>query len=363
MRSLLVTEFVVGTDIGVEGKMPKNRVFAIRFTRVGAILLAASFLPACGGSGGYSDSSSGDVVVDDPPDDDPGTPAIDITNAIFIEDSADCAVYVNSYAASVLDITRALGFESAITISADDTLCTLSSDNIPNHDFNDDTASFATQVSEVNQSFSISRAPALAAAVTPLAQQTWDAVMLNGVVLDLLSAGCYRPNEPNADANGNVAIGCNVQDDWLLDPLGTEGGFGVDMHNAHVQPNGAYHYHGNPGAMFDDNYGPTGSPVIGFAADGFPIYGSYFFDIDSGFIRKAISGYRLKAGNRPVSATDPGGAYDGTYIDDYEFVGNQDLGECNGMTVDGQYGYYVTDDYPWVLGCHSGIVDASFSKN
>ena len=78
------------------------------------------------------------VVVDDPPDDDPGTTAVDITNAIFIEDSADCAVYVNSYAASVLDITRALGFESAITISADDTLCTLSSDNIPNHDFNDE---------------------------------------------------------------------------------------------------------------------------------------------------------------------------------------------------------------------------------
>ena len=363
MRPRLVTELVVGTDVGVKVRMPEDKLFATRLVSVGVIFLAALVLAACGGSGGYSSSAQGDVAAVDPPSNDPGTTAVDITNAIFTEDSADCAVYVNSYAASVLDITRALGFESAITISADDSLCTLSSDNIPNHDFNDNTANFATQVSEVAQSFSISRAPAVAAAVTPLAQQTWDAVMLNGVVLDLLSAGCYRPNEPNADANGNVAVGCSVQDDWLLDPLGTEGGFGVDIHNAHVQPNGAYHYHGNPGAMFDENYGPTGSPVIGFAADGFPIYGSYFLDIASGFIRKAISGYRLKPGNRPVSATDPGGAYDGTYIDDYEFLGDQDLDECNGMTVDGQYGYYVTDDYPWVLGCHSGTVDASFSKN
>jgi hypothetical protein len=83
MHSLLVTDSVVGTDIGVEGKIPECKVFAIRFTRVGAISLAASFLCACGGSGGYSDSFSGDVVVDDPPNDDPGTTAIDITSLLL----------------------------------------------------------------------------------------------------------------------------------------------------------------------------------------------------------------------------------------------------------------------------------------
>ena len=51
----------------------------------------------------------------------------------------------------------------------------------------------------------------------------------------------------------------------------------------------------------------------------------------------------------------PGGSYDGTYIQDYEFnqtkldAGTCDLDECNGMTIDGTYGYYVTDSYPWVL--------------
>ena len=51
--------------------------------------------------------------------------------------------------------------------------------------------------------------------------------------------------------------------------------------------------------MFDDNPGAEGSPVIGFAADGFPIYGSYFLDPQTNQVRKAISGYELKAGTRP----------------------------------------------------------------
>ena len=31
-----------------------------------------------------------------------------------------------------------------------------------------------------------------------------------------------------------------------------------------------------------------------------------------------------------------------------------DLDRCNGMVLDGTYGYYVTDNYPWVLKCHVG---------
>ena len=289
--------------------------------------------------------------------------ATDISNLIFTATSGDCADYADTYAASVMDVTRSLGFSSDIEIMAGVDSCMLVSDNIPNHDFNDASARFANQVAEVNRTFSIPRNPVLAANPTPIEQPSWDAVMLNGVVLDLLSAGCYRPDDPQADANGNVPIGCNANSAWLMDPLGTNGGFGVDQHNAHTQPDGSYHYHGDPQAMFDDNPGPNGSPVIGFAADGFPIYGSYFMDMGTGSVRAAVSGYQLKAGNRPFSAADPGGPYDGMYVDDYEFAGTGDLDECNGMTVDSQYGYYVTDSYPWVLKCHSGTVDPSFSKN
>ncbi|MEO0980611.1 MAG: YHYH protein, partial [Pseudomonadota bacterium] len=134
-----------------------------------------------------------------------------------------------------------------------------------------------------------------------------------------------------------------------------------DNHHAHTQPDGRYHYHGNPNALFDDKPGPDGSPLIGFAADGFPVYGSYFKD-ETGKVRKAVPGYTLKAGSRPSGDGNPGGAYDGLYRSDYEFTGAGDLDECNGMTINGQYAYYVTDAYPWIVACLRGTPDASFDK-
>ena len=104
------------------------------------------------------------------------------------------------------------------------------------------------------------------------------------------------------------------------------------------------------------------SPVVGFAADGFPIYGSYILDI--GEVRKVQSGYRLKSEARPSGVGQPGGIYDGLFRDNYEFVpGLGDLDECNGMSIDGSYRYYITDEYPYVLGCFSGTPDVSFVKN
>ena len=135
----------------------------------------------------------------------------------------------------------------------------------------------------------------------------------------------------------------------------------ADSHNAHTQPSGAYHYHGNPKALFDDHDNKMASPVIGFAADGFPIFGSYFDD--NGTIRKATSSYQLKQGNRPSGAGNPGRTYDGTFVDDYEYIeGAGDLDECNGMSVNGIYGYYVTDSYPYLLGCFQGTPNTSFRK-
>ena len=61
---------------------------------------------------------------------------------------------------------------------------------------------------------------------------------------------------------------------------------------------------------------------------------------------------------------DPGGSYDGTYVDDYEYVqASGDLDECNGMMRNGAYGYYIVDAYPWVLACYQGTPDTSFNKS
>jgi hypothetical protein len=178
--------------------------------------------------------------------------------------------------------------------------------------------------------------------------------MLNGVKVDLLAAGCFNV--------GDGKVRCNdINQPWRFDPMYAANGFGVDSHNAHAQPGGTYHYHGLPFALFSGD-GQNESPVIGFAADGFPIFGSYFDD--GSRIRKALSSYQLKMGARPNDNGGPGGTYDGSYRDDYEFVESLgDLDSCNGMTVNGVYGYYITDVFPYVVGCFSGLPDVSFTKN
>ncbi len=235
---------------------------------------------------------------------------------------------------------------------ADDT-CTFISNAIPNHDFND-AGGFVNGVSEQDQSFTITASPQKNTTTTALSLQYDNAILLNGVKVDLLAAGCFGV--------GNGKIGCHdMTTPWRYDPMSPNADFGTDSHNAHTQPNGLYHYHGNPKALFDDSDSSVASPVIGFAADGFPIFGSYFDD--NGTIRKALSSYQLKNGSRPSDGNNPSGIYDGTFVDDYEYIKTSgDLDECNGMTVNGIYGYYVTESYPHVLGCFKGTPDESFLK-
>ena len=288
---------------------------------------------------------------------------IDITNNIFSNRTSDCANYIENYASNVRDLTRAIDFEGYVDIEAFEDYCNLSSDNIPNHDFNDSSANFRTDASEKERIFVISRSPQQAAQNTPITGQTWDAVMLNGVVADVKSGGCYNPSEPRADADGNTEAGCQQNAQWRLVPLEYATKFGADIHNAHVQPDGTYHYHGNPNAMFDDNPSGSGSPVIGFAADGFPIYGSYILDSVTGAYRKVLSGYTLKEGTRGIqTASNPGGEYSGIYEEDWEWTDAGDLDECNGMSYENQYGYYITDSYPFIINCFKGDVDSSFRK-
>lgn len=290
---------------------------------------------------------------------------IDITNVVLTNRSADCADYVGSYTADALDIQNDLLFTSMITITADETSCTIESDSVPNHEFNDESAAFAggaegATITATETTSVVPRFPEFADEVTEISTSVKNAIFLNGVRLDIVAAGCYRPSQ-SQDESGNVGIGCQTSDPWLLDALGSDTQFGVDEHNGHTQPGGLYHYHGNPNALFNDVPGEDGSPVIGFAADGFPVYGSYFVDSENDEIRKAISGYTLKEGSRGErSDTNPGGEYDGEYVADYEFTDAGDLDECNGMTIEGQYGYYITDTFPWGVRCLQGTPDDSF---
>ncbi len=275
-----------------------------------------------------------------------------ITGVKFSDLSPLCSDYVGQYSSTATDVLRGGDYQGSLSATADGNTCTLFSNSIPNHDFNDGEASFVNAVAAVEKTYSISTAPTLAATTTPI-DGIDNAVLLNGVKIDLLSAGCFGV--------GDERSGCNDPDAaWRYDPMHPENDqHQVDLSNAHAQPNGAYHYHGPPPVTNGD--ANTASGVIGYAADGFPIFGRYFSD--NGVIRMAASSFRLKTGSRPTGTDDPGGTYDGTFVADYEYVeGHGDLDACNGMTVDGVYRYHVTDAYPYVMSCFSGTPDPSFVR-
>lgn len=277
----------------------------------------------------------------------------DISDALLSNRRPICSFYADNTFSAVRDVQRNVLFNGSLTITVEGSECVFRSNNIPNHDFNDAVANFATDVAEITNEARIPLEPTFANEPTGLSLVTDNAMFLNGVKLDLLAAACYNV--------GDEKIGCDdIDQPWRFDPMSPLNSFGTDSNNAHTQPDGAYHYHGNPMALFDQEPN-TESPVIGFAADGFPIFGTYIDD--NGTIRAAESSYQLKSGTRPSSADDPGGSYDGTYRDDYEYVeGSGDLDECNGMMWKGSYGYYVINEFPWVLNCFQGATDPSFEK-
>ena len=323
---------------------------------VAAALCTVVLVSACGGSSTSPTTSN----------------ATDITNVSFSSRNGNCADYVKDYFSNVVDSQTSAAFMGDITISVSGGQCTFQTNAIPNHNFNVN-GSFATAVSAQNDTYTITASPALAGSNTAL-ELGESAIFLNGVKLDILPAACYNVG---SEPLGNEKIGCGqdqIANPWRYDPMSSLNNFGTDDNNAHTQPDGTYHYHGNPLAMFDVNCvsNMSASPVIGFAADGYPVFGPCFDDM--GTIRKAQSSYVLKnsggARQNEVGYTTPvagqgtvaSNNYDGQFRGDWEYsAGAGDLDECNGMTVNGQYGYYVTDTFPWVMNCYKGTPNSNFS--
>ena len=160
---------------------------------------------------------------------------------------------------------------------------------------------------------------------------------------------------------------------WMYDALSGALDMGLDENHAHVQPGGTYHYHGLPTLLLSDlKLSPKQhSPLVGWAADGFPIYAMYGYQNGNkanSEITAMTSSYRLKTGDRP-GGEEPDGKYDGTFVRDYEYeAGAGTLDECNGrMTVtpefpDGTYAYFLTVDFPFIPRCFKGTPSQDFAK-
>lgn len=186
-------------------------------------------------------------------------------------------------------------------------------------------------------------------------------IALNGVVFDPGTAEWWR----NDRSSG-----------WNYDALSGKINLGVDSSHAHVQPDGAYHYHGVPSGLVDKLLAgkKAGESMVqvGWAADGYPIYSVWGYDTPAetkGPVRELKPSYRVKAGDRPAGEKSPGGKHDGTYVQDFEYApGTGDLDECNGRTgptpefPGGTYYYVITNQYPFVPRLLHGVVDESFKR-
>lgn len=175
--------------------------------------------------------------------------------------------------------------------------------------------------------------------------------------------------------NPKDAMSYNNQNIWHQNAIIVEGP-SFDDCLGHPAPNGEYHHHLNPTCLYNDSITNVHSPIIGFAFDGFPIYGAFAYaDINgTGGIKRMQSSYHKR--NISTRTTLPDGSTAGSagpivsgnfplgyYIEDFEFLqGSGDLDIHNGrfcVTPDyplGQYCYFVTLDsnlvaeYPYIIG-------------
>ena len=114
----------------------------------------------------------------------------------------------------------------------------------------------------------------------------------------------------------------------------------------------------------------TSMTLVGWAADGFPIYANLGFTnhSDANSALKVMKGsFRVKPtpdANRPSTSDFPMGHFQQDWVFDAT-VG--DLDECNGRTgvtpefPNGTYHYYATSTYPFIQRCVKGTA-ATWSR-
>ncbi len=159
---------------------------------------------------------------------------------------------------------------------------------------------------------------------------------------------------------------------WRYEALGGGVDLGIDSHHAHVQPTGLYHYHGLPTALVRRTGADHQMGLLGWAADGFEIYGpACLADPEDPESRTARvrSGWVLRKGQRPGGSEGPGGRYDGTFTQDWTWSEDAgDLDECNGHSgatpthLEGAYHYHVLAEFPFVPRYWRGTPDESFTS-
>lgn len=166
------------------------------------------------------------------------------------------------------------------------------------------------------------------------------------------------------DANSYNNLGIWNQNAYFFE------GSGFDNCLGHPQQQGEYHHHVSPKCLYNITDSTHHSPIIGFAFDGFPIYGAYAYtNTDgTGAIKRMKSSYQLRnitdrttlpnGTTLPANEYGPaiGGQYPlGAYQEDYVYTaGSGDLDDHNGR-------FCKTPEYPNGIYCYFVTIDASLN--
>lgn len=195
-----------------------------------------------------------------------------------------------------------------------------------------------------------------------------------GVGVDGVAFFGYRDADSyQSSTNTNTQPG---DGNWHTDAWYNEGVSMDSSGNGHPDAKGTYHHHANPIALYSDP-SSAHSPIVGFALDGFPIYGPFGYSTPtnaSSNIKRMASSYQLRSITQRTilpdgSTSTPAGPNVsssfplGMYCEDYEYVnGLGDLDSLNGRYCvtpeypSGTYAYFIATDskgspaFPYILG-------------
>lgn len=306
------------------------------------LISAMLALAGCGGS-----DSNGNATTDST---DSTSATNNSTDGIFCDYSNDS-----------FNSSSSVQLYSKATWTCSDSSRSLSANGIPDHTVGTfPNANNPNAITEQTVSANFSTQPVESSTATILGgPRGATGYVLNGVKIDAATAGSC------SDAGSCSLIGNTGN--WSIEALGqTAFDFGTDENNAHVQPGGAYHYHGMPEGFITLRGGNSSKmTLIGWAADGFPIYARYGYSVATdatSALKNMVGSYQLVSSvssSRPSTATYALG----TFSQDWTYVaGSGDLDECNGRVgvtpefPNGIYHYYATDTYPYFQRCVKGAV-------
>lgn len=334
-----------------------------------AIAIAVVFIAACGGGSDGGGSNTSVAATNSTGTTSTGATSVDTTTAgtstagTTATGTTTAGTTANgtagvacTYSYSAFNSSSSVNAISMSNWTCSATVRALSANGLPDHAVGTfPNAGNPNTIAAQAVSASLSLNPSATATATTVGGPRTTGYVLNGVKIDASTAGTCN-DTGTCTAIGNIGT-------WNIEAINSGFSFGTDSNNAHVQPGGAYHYHGMPEGFISKLGKGQAMTLIGWAADGFPIYARYGFSAatDATSAIKVIkSSYQFKANvaaNRPATSQ-----YKlGTFQQDYEFVaGLGDLDECNGRTgvtpefPNGIYHYYATDTYPFLQRCVKG---------